>query len=145
MLNHILYHKSLLKLEKKLNYSFRDRQLLEVSHNTKIRTCYHYYCMIFLFQRALTEPSYSQLYTVLAEQVKVTASNCGIRRPLVRAGKSVKSETKRSGPQPEIERLRQNEQLEFLGDAALEYLCRFNVCLHCNSWSIYVCVSVFPL
>ena len=49
--------------------------------------------------------------------MKVTESNCGLRRSLIRAGKS---EIHCEG------RLRQNEQLEFLGDAVLEYLCRFS-------------------
>ena len=35
LLHHILYHKSLLTLEKKLNYSFHDRQLLEVLHELR--------------------------------------------------------------------------------------------------------------
>ena len=87
------------------------------------------------FQRALTQPSFSQWSTVFAKEVEVTGSNCGARRPLVRAerksgaGKGIKAKIICAASQSERERLRHNEQLEFLGDAALEYLCRFNVCV----------------
>ena len=41
----------------------------------------------------------------------------------------MKAEMRYAQPQPEEERLRHNEQLEFLGDAALEFLCRC-ACVH---------------
>lgn len=81
-------------------------------------------------QRALTHRSYSPFGTVLGIQVKLTASNCGIRRPtLLRedwmaTGRDLKGEVHRAEAQSEEKRLRDNEQLEFLGDALLEYICR---------------------
>ena len=81
-------------------------------------------------QRALTSPSYSPLTTALGAQVKLTASNCGLRRPQIRedwaggSGRGVKAEVRFAESQSEGDRLRHNEQLEFLGDATLEYLCR---------------------
>lgn len=86
-------------------------------------------------QRALTQPSYSHLGTVLGEEVKLTASNCGLRRPQIKddrrigLGGDMKAEMRYAQSQPEEERLRHNEQLEFLGDAALEFLCRC-ACVH---------------
>ena len=41
----------------------------------------------------------------------------------------MKAEMRYAQSQPEEERLRHNEQLEFLGDAALEFLCRC-ACVH---------------
>lgn len=86
-------------------------------------------------QRALTHPSYTHLGAVLGE-VKIAASNCGLRRPQVKEdwraglGGDVKALVHHVESQPERERLRHNEQLEFLGDAALEFLCRcmYSIC-----------------
>lgn len=39
-------------------------------------------------------------------------------------GGDIKALVRHAESQPEVERLRHNEQLEFLGDAALEFLCR---------------------
>ena len=85
---------------------------------------------MWLLQRALTLQSYSHLGAVMGEQVKLTASNCGLRRPQIQedrrngAGRSVKAVVRSPELYSEDERLRHNEQLEFLGDAALEFLCR---------------------
>ena len=81
-------------------------------------------------QRALTHPSYSHFGAVFGKEIKMTASNCGLRKPRVKedwrngGGADVKETVQHAECQPEEERLRHNEQLEFLGDAALEFLCR---------------------
>ena len=83
-----------------------------------------------IVQRALTLPSYSHLGSVMGEQVKLTASNCGLRRSQIKedrkngAGRSLKAVVRSPELYSEEERLRHNEQLEFLGDATLEFLCR---------------------
>ena len=68
---------------------------------------------------------------MLGKQVNITASNCGPRRPQVNPvskstpGRDIKAAIQRAEEvQSEAERLRHNEQLEFLGDAVLEYICR---------------------
>ena len=76
----------------------------------------------------------------MGEQVKLTASNCGLRRPQVqedgrnRAGKGVKAVVRSPELHSEEERPRHNEQLEFLGDAVLEFLCR------CVSVVVYITI-----
>lgn len=112
--HHILLHDSLKGLQIRLGYQFSDSQLLH---------------------RALTHPSVTTSSFVVAEDhIRNALSNCGLRSPRYirssapRMPKGIKGliEAVRSAPRgvDETTRLQNNEQLEFLGDAILEYLCR---------------------
>ena len=91
----------------------------------------------------MTHASYTPSGAEFGEEIRVTASNCALHRP---EGKSVgKKEgaagiagmVERAEMQSEEERMRHNEQLEFLGDATLEFLCR---CVLCVCVCVCVCV-----
>ncbi len=69
---------------------------------------------------------------------EVTMSNCGLHKPVLlttarpSAGKglglvlrAMEESCRSTDAQREEKRLGNNEQLEFLGDAILEYLCRY--------------------
>lgn len=87
-------------------------------------------------QRALTHSSFTTFSGTTESHMRTTASNCGLRRPepttssnaapqkgLARLVSTV--ERLEAGKVVDAEnRIRNNEQLEFLGDAVLEFLCR---------------------
>lgn len=91
---------------------------------------------ISLFHRAITHPSCTILSYQLAEDhFKTTLLNCGIPNTeyvsnsdanVRRSNKGLKSliESVENGDSGSQMWLQNNEQLEFLGDAVLEYLCR---------------------
>lgn len=113
--HHILLHDSFQTLQVQLHYSFTDPSLLHV---------------------ALTHPSSTtSTFMIAADHIRHALSNCGLRDPqfllspgttvsskgmkdLIRSVKMDRSEMGR------MQRLQNNEQLEFLGDAVLEYICR---------------------
>ena len=112
--HHILIYDSLLTLEDKLGYKFKDRQLL---------------------LRAVTHPSTTTCtYTVAEDHIKNSLSNGGVRwyerQETAQPPKKMKmllAELEKGGsvPADEGQRLQNNEQLEYLGDALLEYQCRY--------------------
>ena len=86
----------------------------------------------------------------------MTSSNCALHRP---EGKSIGRKegaasiavvVEQAERQSEEERMKHNEQLEFLGDATLEFLCRCmcmcaHSCVHahvCMCMCMCVCMSV---
>ena len=111
--HHVLVYDSLLSLEEKLGYKFKDLQLLLL---------------------ALTHPSTSiYTYSVAEDHLKNALTNGGVRwyQRLETASppkkmKALLAELERGGDSPPDEglRLQNNEQLEYLGDALLEYQCR---------------------
>ena len=111
--HHVLIYDSLSYLEKKLGYGFNNLQLL---------------------LRAVTHPSSTTYtYTVAEDNVKNALMNGGLkwyeRQETVQPPKKIKALMteleKGETPVDEGQRLQNNEQLEYLGDALLEYLCRF--------------------
>ena len=115
--HHILFYDSLSCLEKKLGYMFRD---------------------VALLQRALAHPSITTYtYTVAEDHIKNALSNGGLkwyeRLEMVQPLKKIKTliaELERGETTiDEGQRLQNNEQLEYLGDALLEYQCRYGLCL----------------
>ena len=65
------------------------------------------------------------------EEIRIASSNCGqhrveIKKADAKALTSIEEIVAYAETQPEGERLQHNEQLEFLGDAALEFLCRYD-------------------
>lgn len=110
--HHVLLYDSLLCLEKKLEYKFEDLHLLHV---------------------AITHPSTSTVtYSLEEDDVKNALSNGGLKWYVNRKELKPKKKLKalvaelEGGEKmaDESERLQNNEQLEYLGDALLEYLCR---------------------
>ncbi len=111
--HHLLLHDSLKTLQERLGYSFNETQLL---------------------QRAMTHPSTTTSSFMVAEvALRNSLSNCGLRTPFFlgaassRGSKGMKDlieAVKVEGEGDEAQRLLNNEQLEFLGDAVLEYICR---------------------
>ena len=77
----------------------------------------------------------------------MTSSNCALHRP---EGKSIGRKegaasiavvVEQAERQSEEERMKHNEQLEFLGDATLEFLCRC-VCM-CAHSCVHACICVY--
>ena len=111
--HHVLIYDSLTCLEKKLGYMFQDLRLL---------------------LRAVTHPSCSiYTYTVAEDNIKNALSNGGlkwyVRQETAQPPKKMKAllaelEKGEEAVADEGQRLQNNEQLEYLGDALLEYLCR---------------------
>ncbi|CDW57857.1 ribonuclease 3 [Trichuris trichiura] len=114
MFHHIRFHLSLRVLEQRLQYSFSDRALLEL---------------------ALTHPSYRPNYATNADHIRNTLSNCGLRRPEYGRKRIQGRQHRQRGIQKLIEVMSQmgcktakeseamnNERLEFLGDAVIEFL-----------------------
>ena len=87
--------------------------------------------LFFETQRALTHCSYAPSGTVLCEEVRVTSSNCALHRPRVKSlerkegAMGISAVIEQAKKQSEEEQMLHNEQLEFLGDATLEFLCRY--------------------
>lgn len=122
--HHILYYDSLKTLQQRLNYQFHDPTLLH---------------------QALTHPSCTITSFVVAEDhLRSALSNCGLKMPefikstLSSGGKATRSvmELKKAVMMDkkdvdESQRPQNNEQLEFLGDAVIEYICRYcgTVCI----------------
>lgn len=114
LIHHVVFHKATSRLESLLQYSFKNKLLL---------------------QSALTHPS---ILVKMEDDLKVVLSNCGLRRPeyakpavvtqrkglrgLLNLGASVEKDDD-GGPI----QLGHNERLEFLGDAVLEYLCSLHL------------------
>ena len=111
--HHILVYDSLFSLEDKLSYKFKDPQLLLL---------------------AITHPSTSTYtYNVAEDHIKNALANGGVRwykrletAPPPKKMKALLAELEKGGDSPpdEGQRLQNNEQLEYLGDALLEYQCR---------------------
>ncbi|KFD67209.1 hypothetical protein M514_07574 [Trichuris suis] len=118
MFHHIRFHLSLRVLEQRLQYSFNDRALLEL---------------------ALTHPSYRPNYATNADHIRNTLSNCGL--PFLFAYMAIAEYVAAfhgdmfAGIQKLMEVMSQmgcktakeseamnNERLEFLGDAVIEFL-----------------------
>ena len=117
--HHVLVYDSLLSLEEKLGYKFKDPQLLllAITHSS---TSTYTYC-------GVTE-----------DQLKNASTNGGLRwykklemAPPLKKMKALLAELESGGDSPpdEGQRLQNNEQLEYLGDALLEYQCR---CVFCS-------------
>ena len=114
LVNHLRLNNSLDHLEKRINYKFKNRSLL---------------------QQAVTHPSYKENFGTNPDHIRNTLSNCGIRQPqygdkkihyqntrkrginmliniMSRFGKKIETESK----------VQHNERLEFLGDAVVEFI-----------------------
>ena len=114
LVNHLRLNNSLDHLEKRINYTFKNRSLL---------------------QQAVTHPSYKENFGTNPDHIRNTLSNCGIRQPqygdkkihyqntrkrginmliniMSRFGKKIETESK----------VQHNERLEFLGDAVVEFI-----------------------
>ena len=112
--HHVLIHDSLLSLEDKLGYKFKDPRLLLL---------------------AITHPSTSTYtYSIAEDHLKNTLANGGVRwykrletAPPPKKMKALLAELEKGDDltPDEGQRLQNNEQLEYLGDALLEYHCRY--------------------
>jgi len=114
LVNHLRLHNSLNHLEKRINYTFKNRYLL---------------------QQAVTHPSYKENFGTNPDHVRNTLSNCGIRQPEYGDKKVHYQNTRkrginmlinimsRFGKNMEVEsKVQHNERLEFLGDAVVEFV-----------------------
>jgi hypothetical protein len=112
--HHVHIYDSLLSLEQKLGYKFKDPQLLllAITHSS---TSTYTYC------------------GVAEDHLKNALANGGVRwykrletAPPPKKMKALLAELERGGDSTpnEGQRLQNNEQLEYLGDALLEYQCR---------------------
>lgn len=114
LVNHLRLHNSLNHLEKKINYTFKNRYLL---------------------QQAVTHPSYKENFGTNPDHVRNTLSNCGIRQPEYGDKRVHHQNTRkrginmlinimsRFGKNMEVEsKVQHNERLEFLGDAVVEFV-----------------------
>ncbi len=108
---HILFHRSLVRLQETIGYSFKDHSLLH---------------------RALTHPSTTTLtYQCAEDHLKTALSNCG-PTDYVNVGRGAPKVVAKGlkGLMNSLEHgdegtwIEHNEQLEFLGDAVLEYITR---------------------
>ena len=110
--HHVLVYDSLTRLEEAIGYKFTDVQLL---------------------LRAVTHPSSSTLsYNVAEDNIKNTLTNGGLKwyeqqgtaGPPKKMNDLLAELEDLEKPTDEGQRLQNNEQLEYLGDALLEYQCR---------------------
>ncbi|XP_064395446.1 ribonuclease 3-like isoform X3 [Halichondria panicea] len=106
--HHLVFHRSLATLQKSLGYTFTDHTLLH---------------------RALTHPSTTTLTHQPAEDnIKTVLSNCGLLQPVYVGGAGPTVAKGLKGLMNSLEGgdkgvwLEHYEQLEFLGDAVLEYI-----------------------
>uniref|UniRef100_A0A1X7UJF3 ribonuclease III n=1 Tax=Amphimedon queenslandica TaxID=400682 RepID=A0A1X7UJF3_AMPQE len=127
--SHLLFHLSLVDLEAGINYKFKDRSFLEL---------------------ALTHTSFITQYNgsrPLPNEILISLSNCGTRAHVSAAtGKAPPSKRPKSGIEGLTEAAetsrekykddegdvilpRDNERLEFLGDAVIEFLCSIQLYL----------------
>lgn len=107
---HLLFHHSLVRLQETIGYSFKDLSLLH---------------------RALTHPSTTTLtYQCAEEHLKTTLNNCGPLNTVNMGGAASKVVKGLKGLMDSLKHgdegtwIEHNEQLEFLGDAVLEYITR---------------------
>ncbi len=113
--HHILFHDSMKTLQSRIKYQFKNTHLLHLA----------------LTHSSSTIPS----FMIAENHTRTALSNCGLRTPsFVRSGVAPRAAKGIKGlieavntpfrESDEENRLQNNEQLEFLGDAVLEYICR---------------------